>query len=197
MKLLALIILGLILSLQSALAADMERAKQLVEEKCHLCHGMEGEGSSAIYPRIAAQHKEYMIKQLSDFRDGKRQGTMNEMAAGLSDEDIVVLAEYFSAKKPLVHKVRDSDLAAVGKYIYHKGNRYSEVPPCASCHGDNGGGTKQMPRLAGQHKRYVVFQLQEFNQRKRTNDNAIMHSIASNLTELEIQAVSLYVSGMQ
>lgn len=197
MKSFALIILGLLLSFQNTLASDLERAQQLVEEKCHLCHGMEGEGSSAIYPRIAAQHKEYVIKQLSDFRDGKRQGTMNEMAADLTDEDIAVLADYFSAKPPLVHKVRDKELAAVGSYIYKKGNRYSEVPPCASCHGENGGGTKQMPRLAGQHKRYVATQLQEFNLRKRTNDNSIMHSIASNLTELEIQAVALYVSGLK
>lgn len=197
MKSIILISLGLLLPLQTVFAGEPERGRQIVEEKCHLCHGMEGEGSSAIYPRIAAQHKEYMIKQLKDFRDGKRQGTMNEMAAGLTDEDIVALADYFSAKPPLVHKVRDDGLAGVGAYIYNKGNRYSDVPPCASCHGEDGSGTKHLPRLAGQHKRYVATQLQEFNQRKRTNDNAIMHSIASKLTELEIQAVALYVSGMK
>lgn len=39
-------------------------------------------------------------------------------------------------------------------------------------------------------------QLQDFNERKRTNDNAVMHSIASQLTELEIEALALYISGM-
>ena len=62
--------------------------------------------------------------------------------------------------------------------------------------GENGQGTDTLPRLAGQHKRYVAVQLHEFHERKRTNDNAIMGSIAANLTELEIEAVANYVSGL-
>lgn len=49
----------------------------------------------------------------------------------------------------------------------------------------------------GQHKRYLADQLHNFGNRTRTNDNAIMHSVASRLTDLEIEAVSLYVSGME
>jgi cytochrome c553 len=37
--------------------------------------------------------------------------------------------------------------------------------------------------------------LKEFNTRERTNDNAVMHTIASKLTELEIRAVAVYLSG--
>lgn len=178
-------------------ASDQERAKQIVADRCHLCHGTEGEASSAIYPRIAGQHQEYIIKQLTDFRSGKRKGTMNEMAADLKDEEIIALADYFSAKPPLTHRIRDTELEAVGKYIFTKGNKYSGVAACASCHGENGEGNHSLPRLAGQHKRYVAGQLEDFNQRTRTNDNAIMNSIASQLTELEINAVALYVSGLK
>lgn len=178
-------------------ASDLERAKQIVADRCHLCHGTEGEASSAIYPRIAGQHQEYIIKQLTDFRSGKRKGVMNEMAADLKDDEIIALADYFSAKPPLTHRIRDKELEAVGKYIFHKGNKYSGVAACASCHGNNGEGSKDLPRLAGQHKRYINGQLVDFNQRTRTNDNAIMHSIASQLTELEINAVALYVSGLE
>jgi len=39
--------------------------------------------------------------------------------------------------------------------------------------------------------------LAEFNNRARNNDNAIMHSIASKLTELEIHAVAVYIAGLQ
>lgn len=178
-------------------AADQERIQNLVDGMCKHCHGSEGEGSNAIYPRLAAQHKNYIIKQLTDFREKRRIGTMNEMAEKLTDDEIFGLAEYFSAKPVLAHKVRNKDLSAVGKYIFHQGNPYSEVPACASCHGENGAGTNALPRLAGQHKRYISSQLQEFNSRKRTNDNAIMHSIASKLTELEREAVALYASGLQ
>ena len=141
---------------------------------------------------------EYIAKQLADFKSGRRQGTtMNEMVTDLDEEEMFALGQYFSSKPSLAHKVRDKDLAAVGYYIYHHGNQYSNVPACKSCHGDEGKGTEKLPRLAGQHKHYLSWQLQDFNERKRTNDNAIMHSVASRLTELEIEAVALYISGMQ
>jgi len=170
---------------------------KVVKEICQHCHGIDGEASNILYPRLAGQNKIYMIKQLTDFRSGRRKGTMNDMAANLSDEQISALATYFSSKPVLTHRVRDKALAQVGHYIFHKGNKYSGVPACASCHGDNGEGTEQLPRLAGQHKRYVTDQLQLFHKRTRNNDNAIMHSVASKLTELEINAVSLYVSGIK
>lgn len=180
-----------------ATATDLTRAKEIVEEKCHLCHGYKGEASNVIYPRIASQNKEYIIKQLTNFKSGERQGTMNEMAANLNEEEIIALAEYFSQQEAASHKVRDKIFSAVGEYIFFKGNKYSGVAACASCHGEDGSGTKQLPRLAGQHKRYISAQLEEFNLRKRTNDNDIMHSIASKLTELEREAVALFVSGLK
>ncbi len=179
-----------------AMAVDLTRAKVIVQEKCRHCHGVDGEASSVIYPRLAGQHEEYIIKQLGNFRSGERRGTMNELAAGLTDDEIVALAEYFSQKPTSTHRVRDEEFAAVGRYIFHQGNRYSGVAACASCHGEKGLGTQTLPRLAGQHKRYVSAQLEDFNTRKRTNDNAIMHSVASKLTELERESVALYVSGL-
>jgi len=181
-----------------AQAADLEVAKSIVKEKCHLCHGEEGEASSAVYPRLAGQNRTYLVKQLRNFRDGKRKSdTMNEMAAGLKDEEIEALAEYFSNKPALSHRVRDKLFAAVGEYLFKKGNKYSGIPACKSCHGENGEGNEQLPRLAGQHKRYVSDQLQAFGERARTNDNAIMHTVASKLTEMEREAVALYVSGLK
>lgn len=178
-------------------AADQDRAREIVEEKCHLCHGTEGEGSSAIYPRLAGQHAEYIAKQLGDFKSGRRQGTMNEMAADLTPEEMLALGEYFASKPAKAYRVRDKEFAAVGAFLYHRGNKYSGVAACKTCHGDEGKGTKQLPRLAGQHKRYLMDQLQSFNKRTRTNDNAIMHSIASKLTALEIEALARYISGMK
>lgn len=173
------------------------RVKEIVANKCSLCHGIDGESASAVFPRLAAQHPEYMVKQLADFRDGRRKGTMNEMAAGLTDEEIAGLAAYFGAKKPLARRPGDPDFAAVGKFIFHKGNPYSGVAACASCHGKAGYGTTQLPRLAGQHPAYLETQLTEFNKRERTNDNAIMHAIASKMTEFEIKAVAAYVGGLE
>ena len=194
----ALFIAALLTAAGLAQAANQELAKSIVKEKCHLCHGEEGEASSAIYPRLAGQNRDYLVKQLKNFRDGKRKSdTMNEMAAGLKDEEIEALAEYFSGKPALSHRVRDKLFAAVGEYLFKKGNKYSGIPACKSCHGENGEGNEQLPRLAGQHKRYVSDQLQAFGDRARTNDNAIMHTVASKLTEMEREAVALYVSGLK
>ena len=189
---------GALLASSSVLAADVKpRVKEIIAERCHLCHGMEGESATAIYPRLAAQHGAYMAKQLRDFRDGRRVGTMNEMAKGLTDEEIVGLAAYFSAKKPLSRKPSNADLAGVGKYIFRYGNPYSGIAPCASCHGEAGYGTEQLPRLAGQHPAYVEGQLTDFISGSRTNDKSIMHAIASKLTTLEIKAVASYIGGLE
>jgi len=177
--------------------SEQDLAVKLVTEKCQFCHGLNGEASSIIYPRLAGQNKLYLEKQLNDFKSGKRQvEPMNEISASLTPEDITALAVYFKEQPIKSHRVRNKELAAVGKYIFNKGNQYSGIAACASCHGENGEGTDIRPRLAGQHKRYVSEQLKDFTLRTRSNDNAIMYSIAEKLTELEIEAVALYVSGL-
>ncbi|MDH3354000.1 MAG: cytochrome c4 [Chromatiales bacterium] len=187
---------SLMLVISGISAAENRTAIEIVKKRCSLCHGIDGEASSTIYPRLAGQNAAYVTKQLGDFKSGRRQGTMNEMAADLTPDEMVALGEYFSAKPTLTHRVRNKDFSAVGYYLYHNGNSYSDVPACESCHGVDGNGTTKLPRLAGQHKRYLMAQLLDFNTRKRTNDNAVMHSVASKLTELEINALALYISGM-
>lgn len=186
------------LTLLSVLGGGVVEARtpdELVEQKCSLCHGDKGQGNNT-YPRLAGQNTEYLKKQLRDFKSGRRQGTMNEMAADLTEDEISALATLYSRMQASTRKVRDEAFSAVGAYLYHNGNEFSGVPACASCHGDKGLGTDKLPRLAGQHRQYLSWQLQDFNQRVRTNDNAIMHSVASKLTEFESEALSLYISGM-
>ncbi len=192
---------GVLLCLFSGFTAAKEpgaKAKEIIEARCALCHGSQGESASAVYPRLAAQHPDYLVKQLKDFRDGRRKSdTMSEMAKDLDDEVIADLAAWFSSRPPGARRGGDADLAGVGKYIFAKGNKFSGVAACASCHGEKGYGTQQLPRLAGQHPAYLETQLKEFGKRERNNDNAIMHSIASKLTELEMNAVAAFIGGQQ
>lgn len=177
-------------------AADEERATAIVNSLCKVCHGVDGESSSAIYPRLAGQSATYISRQLEDFKSGKRKGTMNDIAANLESDEMVALGKYFSSKPVKAHRASDPDFTAVGKYIYHNGNQWSGVAACSSCHGEEGAGTDELPRIAGQHRRYLVSQLKEFNERERTDDNAIMSSIATKLTPMEIEAVARYLSGI-
>jgi cytochrome c553 len=175
-----------------------QRVMEIVESRCALCHGREGVSSSPIYPRLAAQHPDYLLKQLQDFRDKRRKSdTMGDMVKDLKDEEFRGLVAWFSSRKPAFRQPSDADLATVGKYIFAKGNSFSGVPACASCHGANGHGTQQLPRLAGQHPAYLESQLKDFGDRERTNDNAVMHSVASKLTALETHAVAVYIGGLQ
>ncbi len=191
------VVLLILLSFSNFTFADINtRALEIVEQKCHLCHGKNGEASSMIYPRLAGQHATYIAKQLADFKSGRRKGTMNEMAADLTTEEMVALGEYFARQPIKVHRVRDKAFASVGAFLFNNGNKYSGVPACKSCHGPEAKGTDKLPRLAGQHKRYIVDQLQAFNTGSRTNDHAVMHSIAAKLTEFEINALAQFLSGL-
>lgn len=177
---------------------DLQRAEEIVSGRCFLCHGMEGESSSPLFPRLAGQHAKYMAKQLADFKSGKRKSdTMKAQAEELTEQEILSLGAFFEAKKPQPHAPEDRDLAGVGRYLFHKGNSFSGVAACASCHGPKGYGTPLLPRLAGQNPEYITAQLQQFNKRERTNDNDVMHSIASKLTALEIKAVSEYIGALE
>ncbi len=177
---------------------DLARAAEISAQRCGLCHGVDGDSSSPLYPRLAAQHHQYIAKQLADFKSGRRKSdTMNAMAENLTPDEMMALAVYFEQKPTKPRKARDADLAAVGRFIFHRGNEFSGVAVCSGCHGDNGHGTDQLPRLAGQVPRYIEEQLKSFNSRQRTNDNEIMHSIASKLTELEVKAVSVYIGALE
>jgi cytochrome c553 len=179
-------------------AADLTRAVEIVEGKCFICHGAEGESSSPVFPRLAGQHASYVARQLADYQSGKRKNdTMQAMVADLSADDMRLLGMYFESKPTRAHPVADPELAQVGRFVYHRGNPFSGVAACADCHGAAGHGTDKLPRLGGQHAQYVENQLKAFSKRERTNDNAVMHTIASKLSELELKAVASYISGLQ
>ena len=181
----------------SAMAqADEARAKKIVGGVCFVCHGAEGESSSEVFPRLAGQHWEYIAKQLENFKSGKRKSTaMADMVAKLTPDEMIALGKFFEKKSVEAEPAKDAGLAAVGQYIFHNGNKYSGLAACASCHGAQAKGTTSLPRLAGQYSGYTETQLKQFNQRERTNDNAVMHAIASKMSPLEMAAVAEYLSG--
>ena len=179
-------------------AADLARAEEIVQGKCFICHGAEGESSSPVFPRLAGQNATYVARQLADYRSGKRKSTaMQPMVEDLTPADFQALGAYFASRPTIGHTVADPELAQMGRFIFARGNPYSGVAACATCHGKDAHGTDSLPRLAGQHAQYTENQLKQFNTRERTNDNAVMHGIASKLTELELKAVASYLSGLK
>jgi cytochrome c553 len=83
---------------QGAIAQDANTARNLASA-CFICHGSNGVNAGGL-PNIAGQPRDYLAKQLRDFRDGKRPATiMHQISKGYTEEQIDALAGYFAAQK--------------------------------------------------------------------------------------------------
>jgi cytochrome c553 len=175
--------------------AALERGRRIVSGRCFLCHGMQGESASELSPRLAGQNAAYIAKQLANFKSGERKSTaMRPMAADLSPDDMRAVALYYSRQRGEPQAPGDAALVASGKAIYERGGKATEVAACTGCHGERGHGSEALPRLAGQLPAYLATQLREFGARARTNDNAVMHTVAARMTAEEIDAVAAYLA---
>lgn len=193
----ALLVLAF-LAVPAAAADEAARIDALVQGQCATCHGVDGENATPAFPRLAAQHADYVARQLAAFRSGaRRNATMQGVAAALDPKDFAAIGAWYAARPAQAHPVADRGLAFAGKALWNGGNVPAGVPACASCHGADGRGGPQVPRLAGQHPEYVVRQLATFAARATTPDNASMHLIATRLTDAERQAVAAYVAGLK
>ncbi len=173
-------------------------AEQIVNTVCAACHAPDGNSVITLNPKLAGQHPEYLQKQLTEFKSGKRaNAVMSGMAAGLSDEEIKDLATYFADKKLGLGQAKTNGAASIGEKIYRAGNAASSVPACAACHGPAGAGLpKQFPRLSGQHADYTLAQLKTFRTGERANAPMMM-AIATKMTDAEMAAVADYIQGLR
>ena len=178
-------------------AAQMARAEELIAGRCFLCHGATGESSSPLYPKIAGQHPEYILKQLKNFKSGERQSNdMRKVVPHLNEADMEALAFFLSRQKVSPGNSAFPEMRAMGEKVYTQGNPASGVPPCSKCHGEKGAGSEKLPRIASQHTLYIETQLALFEERKRTNDNAQMQEIANKMSPDEMRAVAEYLSSL-
>jgi cbb3-type cytochrome c oxidase subunit III len=165
---------------------------------CAACHGADGNSGIPANPKLAQQHPEYIMKQLGDFKSGKRTSAiMQAMAAPLTDADIRNIAYWAGSQKAKPGFAKDKELVQLGEKIYRGGVQSKSVPACAGCHSPNGAGIPtQYPRLSGQHADYTVTQLTNFQNGTRKN-SVPMADIASKLSDKEIKAVADYIAGLR
>lgn len=177
-------------------AATQKAAAAKAVELCSACHGPGGHSISPTFPRLAGQQEQYIENQLKAFRSRTRaepdaHDFMWGIAAPLSDTMIKGLAWYFSSQPPVHGKSADSALMAKGKDLFDKGVPSKQIPACASCHGNNGEGMGEFPRLAGQHAEYLVKQLTVIQNALRAAP--VMHGIVKELNKGEMEAVAAYL----
>jgi cytochrome c553 len=172
-------------------------------EYCKTCHGLSGQGYLGYFPmpRLAGQQPEYIEAQLRAFIERRRANpVMRNVAHVLSPSMISALANHFSHLNPPPFGGAPRGSIAQGKKIYEEGLPESNVPACSACHGAEGHGQNEIPRLAGQLYPYMVGQLtgwaKQRGQGTSVDTSAIMAPTAHNLTRSQVEAVAAYVSNL-
>ncbi len=192
----AAMILGLAGAAQAEGTASAGKTKSAT---CAACHGADGNSANPLWPKLAGQHASYITKQLSDFQAGaRRDPTMDNMAAPLSEQDILDLAAYFSAQTVAIGSA-DPAKAAAGKKLFQGGDAARGISACMACHGPTGAGNPgaKFPSLSGQHPDYVAKALKDFRSGTRSNDmNGMMADVAAKMTDADIEAVAAYINGL-
>lgn len=178
--------------------SSVRTPEQIAQTVCAACHAVDGNAVITQNPKLASQHPDYLLKQLTEFKSGKRNNAvMTGMAAGLSDAEMQGLADYFAKQNIKLGKAKANGAGSLGEKIYRGGVAATQVPACASCHGAAGAGLpKQFPRLAGQNADYTLQQLRTFRTVERANA-PMMTAIAQRMTDEQMAAVADYVQGLR
>jgi cytochrome c553 len=177
---------------------DLVKGEASYTAVCAACHGADGNSGSPAYPKLAHQHPEYLVKQLQEFKSGKRANAiMSGFAGALADSDMKNMAYWLTSQKPKAGFAKDKELVSLGEKIYRGGIADRQVPACAGCHSPNGAGIpSQYPRLSGQHSDYTTAQLVAFRDGVRKN-NLPMSQVAAKMNDREIKAVADYIAGLR
>jgi cytochrome c553 len=180
-----------------AFVPDLARGQALAAT-CMACHTADGSRGTPANPILQGQHPEYLVKQLQDYKSGRRANAiMQGMAATLSDDDMRHVAAFYASKPPVRGFSQKKELVELGQSIWRGGIVAKGVPACAACHGPVGSGIPaQYPRLAGQHYDYTLATMLAFRSGERAN-NAQMSAIAAKMNDRELQAVSDYIAGLR
>jgi cbb3-type cytochrome c oxidase subunit III len=177
---------------------DLVKGEASFTAVCAACHGADGNSGTPANPKLAQQHPDYIVKQLQEFKSGKRANAiMSGMVAALSDDDMKNIAAWVGSKTAKPGFAKDKELVTLGERIYRGGIADRQIPACAGCHAPNGAGIpSQYPRLSGQHAEYAVSQLTSFRDGVRKN-SLQMTQVAAKMNDREIKAVADYIAGLR
>ncbi len=177
---------------------DLVKGEASFTAACASCHGADGNSGTPVNPKLSQQHPEYLVKQLQEFKSGKRKNAvMSGFASALSEDDMKNIAYWAASKKTKPGFAKDKELVTLGERIYKGGISDRQVPACAGCHSPTGAGIpSQYPRLGGQHAEYTASQLTAFRDGVR-NNNLPMTQVAAKLNDKEIRAVADYIAGLR
>lgn len=161
---------------------------------CAACHGRDAWGTAdGVYPQIAGQFREVVVKQVADIRARSRASSaVCPLAASLDVRErqrVADVAAYIEQLPMTAHNGAGpgTDLE-LGERLY--------AARCADCHGRNGEGRadRLAPELAGQHYLYLMRQFDALRRGQRRNADPECVTLLSALSPLQQSASLDYAS---
>jgi cytochrome c553 len=185
--------LTLATSLALGCLTALSAAAQSVQARlpiCLACHGQNGQSENPEVPSLGAQQAFYVTVQLLMFRERMRVvDPMNEMAKGLSDDDLQGFADAIAklpAPKPAEGPV---DAARM-----ERARALAEQNHCNVCHTPNFAGQQNVPRIADQREDYLVKALRGYKDNSRRGYDAAMADVVPQITDEQILDLAYYLA---
>ena len=153
---------------------------------CASCHGIEGRSVKIHYPILAGQDARYLFEQLNDFKQGRRHDpSMDTVIEWLDVPDMLDLAAFFASRK-----------SPLGSRLRRAGTRAAPATAaCTACHSGGAQSGKDTPRILGQHRDYLVKQLRDFRDGRRTNGSGAMQRATHDMSDDDIEQATAYFTG--
>jgi len=185
--------LPLFLILAMGCLAGLPAAAQSVQARlpvCLACHGQNGQSDNPGVPSLGAQQAFYVTVQLLMFRERMRVvDPMNEMAKGLSDDDLRGFANAIAklpAPKPAEGPV---DAARI-----ERARGLVEQNHCNVCHTPSFAGQENVPRIADQREDYLVKALRGYKDNSRRGYDAAMADVIATITDEQMLDLAYYLA---
>ncbi|PQJ85204.1 c-type cytochrome [Aliivibrio sifiae] len=191
----------LLLSISSVFAAPIPPAATV----CTSCHMPTGMGLPNMAPMIAGKNAEYLTRQIDLFIAGERNDPLMTPMAGLiadPKKKAEAISYFASLSAPEIKTPEQRGdhviISDPARKLVYQGDWSRNIPACSTCHGANGIGDQDFPRLANQHPDYLEEQLKAWKNKTRSGDhNDVMGSIARQLTNTEISQLSQYFANVK
>jgi cytochrome c553 len=157
---------------------------------CLACHGPGGVSQLPLTPSLAGQPSFYAITQLFLFREGRRSSeAMTTVAKGMSDADLRAFSDLIGKLPAPPAAVASPDAARLAQ-----GAALAERFRCASCHGSDYAGGRQVPRLAGQREDYLAKALAEFRAGTRIGYTGAMSEAIAGVAPDDLPLLATYLA---
>jgi len=189
---------------EDAIGGDMVVTKGMKPwEGCGECHDLDGVAPNGHFPNLAGQKSAYFLKQMDDFRDGKRTNDHGQMGVSSRETTGKTLGEvtaYFAglpAPPPQPAAGLSPQDTARAKRLIADGDSAEKLPACVNCHGPNPKHDFVAPCLEAQQAKYLEKELGDFRSGRRANDpQAVMQKLAQRLSGDDVAVLSGYLASL-